>query len=204
MLDTFQILTKFTVIIIRWSLIIHHNLQSVIPGEDLLTLGLESLWEWDVSGYLKHMIWSIFQRIIKLTGKSASSLIWVSTWRKFEKLFSKRKFQGSPSPWGGQCIVAQEGGPAFCTLLHPSKIKHGHTVWPNIIIWIWMYLLARHFAHAEYKNLIDLRSRRDIQGSYSDATRDILTTKMGKSTAAAAHWRSDRDYITKRRAKSQI
>ena len=29
------------------------------------------------------------------------------------------------------------------------------------------------------------------------ATRDILTTKMGKSTAPAAHWHSDRDYITK-------
>ena len=127
-------------------MIIDHTLHlpSVIPGEDLLTLGLESLWEWDVSGYLKHMkhmIWSIFLRIVKLTGKSASSLIWVSTWRKFEKLFSKRKFQGSPSPWGGQCIVAQEGGPAFCTLLHPSKIKLGHTVSPRIIIWILLYLL---------------------------------------------------------------
>ena len=152
-------------------MIIDHTLHlpSVIPGEDLLTLGLESLWEWDVSGYLKHMkhmIWSIFLRIVKLTGKSASSLIWVSTWRKFEKLFSKRKFQGSPSPWGGQCIVAQEGGPAFCTLPHPSQIKLGHTVWPKIIhkmnmTALYIYRQDKLLLQSK-QNLTDLISRRQI------------------------------------------
>ena len=54
------------------------HLPQGIPGEDLLTLGLESFWEWDISGNLKDNMMQ-FQKIIKLTGKSASSLIWVST-----------------------------------------------------------------------------------------------------------------------------
>ena len=90
--------------------------NAFIPGQDLLALRLKSLWEWDVCRNLRNSMCEKFWLILHhLQGKVLRHWSGSQPGRDYFIKRSNFHLSNSPSPWEGQCIVAQEDEPAFCT-----------------------------------------------------------------------------------------
>ena len=90
--------------------------NAFIPGQDLLALRLKSLWEWDVCRNLRSSMCEKFWLILHhLQGKVLRHWSGSQPGRDYFIKRSTFHLSNSPSPWEGQCIVAQEDEPAFCT-----------------------------------------------------------------------------------------